>query len=96
MASRILGMGDVLTLIEKAEAAFDAEKGRRARAEAASPTSSPSPTSTISLSSSRAWASLQDLAGMMPGMNMGALKNAQLDEKAMLAYGGNHPVDDPL
>jgi signal recognition particle subunit SRP54 len=28
MASRILGMGDVLTLIEKAEAAFDEEKAR--------------------------------------------------------------------
>ncbi len=29
MASRILGMGDVLTLIERAEAAFDAEQARR-------------------------------------------------------------------
>src|SRR5262245_63645696 len=31
MASRILGMGDVLTLIEKAEAAFDAEEATRAQ-----------------------------------------------------------------
>lgn len=30
MASRILGMGDVLTLIEKAEATFDAEEAERA------------------------------------------------------------------
>ena len=30
MASRILGMGDVLTLIEKAEAAFDTEQKERA------------------------------------------------------------------
>jgi len=29
MASRILGMGDMLTLIERAEAAFDAEQARR-------------------------------------------------------------------
>ncbi len=29
LASRILGMGDVLTLIERAEAAFDAEQARR-------------------------------------------------------------------
>src|SRR5690606_518746 len=29
IASRILGMGDVLSLIEKAEAALDAEKSRR-------------------------------------------------------------------
>ena len=33
MASRILGMGDVLTLIEKAEQALDPEEGRRARTE---------------------------------------------------------------
>ena len=32
MASRILGMGDVLTLIEKAEAAFDAEQAAKAQA----------------------------------------------------------------
>jgi len=32
MASRILGMGDVLTLIEKAEAAFDAEEAKAAEA----------------------------------------------------------------
>ena len=31
MASRILGMGDVLTLIEKAEAAFDAEEAAKAQ-----------------------------------------------------------------
>ena len=27
--------------------------------------------------------SLQDIAGMVPGMNAGALKNTQLDEKAL-------------
>ncbi len=54
MASRILGMGDVLTLIEKAEAAFDAKKAAELE-QKLKPTSSPSPISTISLSSSRAW-----------------------------------------
>lgn len=29
MASRILGMGDVLTLIEKAQTAFDAEEAKK-------------------------------------------------------------------
>ncbi len=65
MASRILGMGDVLTLIEKAEAAFDAKKAAELEQKL------------------KGMGSLQDLAGMMPGMNMGALKNAQLDEKAI-------------
>ena len=35
MASRILGMGDVLTLIEKAEATFDEDETEKAEAEAA-------------------------------------------------------------
>ena len=43
MASRILGMGDVLTLIEKAEAAFDAEEGRRSWSRSSKPTNSPWP-----------------------------------------------------
>ena len=34
MAQRILGMGDVLTLIEKAEREFDERRGQAARAEA--------------------------------------------------------------
>ena len=34
MTSRILGMGDVFTLIEKAENAVDEEEARRVRAEA--------------------------------------------------------------
>ena len=33
MAQRILGMGDVLTLAEKAQKEFDEDRGRRARAE---------------------------------------------------------------
>lgn len=31
MASRILGMGDVLTLIEKAQTAFDAEEAKNGK-----------------------------------------------------------------
>ena len=35
MASRILGMGDLLTLIEQAEKAFDARRGRAMAAKVA-------------------------------------------------------------
>ena len=35
MAQRILGMGDVMTLIEKAQSGYDETRGRRARAQAA-------------------------------------------------------------
>ena len=37
MASRILGMGDVLSLIEKAQANIDAEKALEARKKASNP-----------------------------------------------------------
>ena len=73
MASRILGMGDMLTLIEKAE---ELEKKLR--------------TNKFTLADFydqlvqiKGMGSLEDIAGMMPGMNMGALKGAAVDEKAL-------------
>ena len=82
MASRILGMGDVLTLIEKAEAAFDQKKAEELEKKLR--------TNKFTLADFydqlvqlKGMGNLQDLAGMMPGMNAGALKNAQIDEKAL-------------
>ena len=82
MASRILGMGDVLTLIEKAEAAFDAKKAAELEQKLKSNkfTLADFYDQLIQL---KGMGSLQDIAGMVPGMNAGALKNAQLDEKAL-------------
>ena len=82
MASRILGMGDVLTLIEKAEAAFDAKKAAELEQKLKSNKF------TLSdfydqLSQLKNMGSLDEIAAMMPGMNAGALKGAQVDEKAM-------------
>ena len=82
MASRILGMGDVLTLIEKAEAAFDAKKAAELEQKLKSNKF------TLSdfydqLSQLKNMGSLDEIAAMMPGMNAGALKDAQVDEKAM-------------
>lgn len=82
MASRILGMGDVLTLIEKAEAAFDAKKAAELEQKLKSNKF------TLSdfydqLSQLKNMGSLDEIAAMMPGMNAGALKSAQVDEKAM-------------
>ena len=82
MASRILGMGDVLTLIEKAEAAFDQKKAEELEKKLR--------TNKFTLADFydqlvqlKGMGNLQDLAGMMPGMNAGALKNAQIDESAL-------------
>ncbi|MBQ5748556.1 MAG: signal recognition particle protein, partial [Oscillospiraceae bacterium] len=80
MASRILGMGDVLTLIEKAEAAFDQKKAEELEQKLRSSkfTLADFYDQLVQLKS---MGSLQDIAGMMPGM--GALKNAEIDEKAL-------------
>ena len=55
LASRILGMGDVLTLIEKAEQVYEKE-GPRRRRPSCSRDASPSTTSSSSSSRSRRWA----------------------------------------
>jgi len=80
MASRILGMGDVLSLIEKAEKAFDAEKAAKLEENLKSNkfTLQDFYDQMVQLKS---MGSMQELLAQMPGG--GALKNVQVDEKAM-------------
>ena len=80
MASRILGMGDMLSLIEKAEKAFDAEKAAKLEENLKSNkfTLQDFYDQMLQLKS---MGSMQDLLAQMPGG--GALKNVQVDEKAM-------------
>ena len=80
MASRILGMGDVLTLIEKAEAAFDQKKAEELEQKLRSNkfTLADYYDQLVQL---KGMGSVQDLLGMMPGM--GNLKNVQVDESAL-------------
>ena len=80
MASRILGMGDVLTLIEKAEKAYDAKKAEELEEKLKS--------NKFTLQDfydqmvqMRSMGSMQDLLAQMPGM--GNMKNIQVDEKAL-------------
>ena len=82
MASRILGMGDVLTLIEKAEAAIDQKKAQELeqRLRKNKFTLQDFYDQLVQLKS---MGSITDILGMMPGMNSGALKNVQVDEKAL-------------
>ena len=80
MASRILGMGDMLSLIEKAEKAFDAQKAAQMeeRLKSNKFTLQDFYDQMVQLKS---MGSMQELLAQMPGgMNM---KNIQLDEKAM-------------
>lgn len=82
MASRILGMGDVLSLIEKAEQAYDdkqaAELERKFRE------------STFTLDDYldqfkqiKNMGSIEQLMALIPGVNTAKLKDAKIDEKAM-------------
>jgi signal recognition particle subunit SRP54 len=82
MASRILGMGDVLTLIEKAEQNFDQKKAME-MAEKLRKNKFTLNDYYEQLGSIKSMGSLQDIAGMLPGMDAKALKGATLDEKAL-------------
>ena len=80
MASRILGMGDVLSLIEEAEKAFDAKKAEELeeRMKSNKFTLQDFYDQMVQLKS---MGSMQDILAQLPG---GAgLKNVQMDEKAM-------------
>ena len=80
MASRILGMGDVLSLIEKAEKAYDAKKTAELEEKLKSNkfTLQDFYDQMVQI---RSMGSIQDLLAHMPGM--GSMKNLQVDESAM-------------
>jgi len=83
MASRILGMGDVLSLIEKAEAALDLEKAqaleKKLRKEQFT-----FDDFLEQMQQVRKMGSLQDILGMLPGLgNVKQLKDARIDEKQL-------------
>jgi len=83
LASRILGMGDVLSLIEKAEEAYDQKEAEK-----------------LEKKLRRAQFTLEDfrdqlrqlkklgpisqILGMLPGINAAAMKNMNVDEKALV------------
>ena len=82
MASRILGMGDILSLIEKAESAIDTEDAlaleKKIRKDGF----------TLedfrkSFQQIKKMGPLQDILGMVPGLNNKALKTMQIDDKKL-------------
>ena len=82
MASRILGMGDVLTLIEKAEQSFD-EKKALEMAERMKANRFSLSDYLDQMRSLKGMGDINDLAGMIPGVDAKALKGAKVDEKGM-------------
>ena len=84
MASRILGMGDLLTLIEQAEGAFDQDQAARAAAKMS--------TGELSLEdfleqmlAIRKMGPIGNILGMLPGANSGQMKEAlaQVDDRKL-------------
>ncbi len=82
MASRILGMGDVLSLIEKAEQAYDEKKAAELEKKLRE-NSFTLADYLEQLKQIRGMGPLDSLIGMIPGMNQSALKGATIDEKAL-------------
>ena len=82
MASRILGMGDILSLIEKAEAAYDEKNAKELERKMREQTFSLEDF-LEQMRQLKKMGSLDQLAGMLPGFNASQLKDAQLDESQM-------------
>lgn len=82
MASRILGMGDVLTLIEKAEQSFDEKKAREA-AERLKANKFSLSDYLDQMAQLKNMGDFGDIAAMLPGMDAKALKNVKVDDKLM-------------
>jgi signal recognition particle subunit SRP54 len=85
MAQRILGMGDVVSLIEKAQESVAADEAATLEAQMRSGDFTLDDFLS-QLQQVRKMGSLQDILGMLPGMGMAqraALADAQVDEKAL-------------
>ncbi|MGM9644181.1 MAG: signal recognition particle protein [Eubacteriales bacterium] len=83
MARRILGMGDVLTLIDKAQAQFD-EKKMAEMEERIRQSIFTLDDYLDQMQQLKGMGNLEQLAGMIPGMKPGALKDAKMDEKVLI------------
>ena len=82
MASRILGMGDMLTLIEKAEQQFDMQKAQQL-AEKLKKNHFTLQDYYDQIVQMKGMGSMEEILGMMPGVNAKALEGAAIDEKAL-------------
>jgi signal recognition particle subunit SRP54 len=82
MASRILGMGDVLSLIEKAQESFDEKKALELEKKMRSQQFT-FEDFLDQMQQLKKMGPLNQVLGMIPGMNAKALQNVDIDEKKM-------------
>ncbi|MDP7237559.1 MAG: signal recognition particle protein, partial [Candidatus Latescibacteria bacterium] len=82
MASRILGMGDVVSLVERAHATIDMEEAQKLE-EKLRKQSFDLEDFRTQLQQVSKMGPMQELLEMMPGVNENALKNVDMDENAI-------------
>ncbi len=92
MAGRILGMGDVLTLIEKAEQVYEKDQAEEAAARLMEGDF------TLDdfldqMQQLKKMGPLSSIVGMLPGMPK-ELKNTKIEDDRAQAGRGHHPLDD--
>jgi signal recognition particle subunit SRP54 len=92
MASRILGMGDVLTLIEQAQRTFDEDEAERMAGKLASGNSFTLEDFLEQMQAIRRMGPISNLLGMMPGMGqlkdqIGDIDDRDLDRTAAIIRG---------
>ena len=80
MADRILGMGDVVTLVERAQEQFDEEESRKLNKKIAS-NKFDFNDFLGQLNQIKKMGNIKDLVGMIPGMGK-AIKNMDIDDSA--------------
>jgi len=95
MASRILGMGDILSVIDKVQKQFDLKKTRELEEKIRKQTF------TLEdflnqMRQVRNMGPIQDLLAMMPGVNSKMLKNVNVDEKELDNWFKSINVNQPL
>lgn len=84
MASRILGMGDILSLVEKAQATIDEKTARQLENKIRKNEFSLEDFRN-QLTQIRKMGSLKDMLGMIPGLNkIKALKDAEIDDRELI------------
>jgi signal recognition particle subunit SRP54 len=81
MASRILGMGDVLTLIEQAQSAFDEDEAERMAGKIASGNSFTLEDFLEQMMAIRKMGPISNLLGLMPGMGQMKEQIANIDDR---------------
>ena len=82
MASRILGMGDMLSLIEKAEQALDMKKAEELEKKLRTQRFTFNDF-LDQMEQMKNMGPIQNVLGMLPGVNTKALKNVDIDEKRL-------------